>query len=123
MTNHDPIAYAYDADVHCPECAAERFGDKLDDPKTEDSEGNTLGVMFSWDEGSERGTYCGDCSAEISAPWCEGCDSDICTHKITCDACGEETLDRESWGDGDIGSNDMPSFCSEKCYRQGASHV
>lgn len=49
----DPIAYMYEADVHCPGCAAERFGVSADGwiaDGAEDSEGNPVGVIAPWDE-------------------------------------------------------------------------
>lgn len=58
---HDPIAYTYDADTHCPSCAEARFGRCKDGwiacadthdwrPGARDSEGNTVGVIAPWDE-------------------------------------------------------------------------
>lgn len=64
-----PIAYTYEADVHCPGCARKRFGAALDDPDTVDSEGNTLGVIAPWDETNPTGEYCGDCGGEIAEPY------------------------------------------------------
>lgn len=56
-------AWAYEADIHCPTCARERFGRSLDDCDTVDREGNTLSPIYSWDW-SEFGSgmvACGDC--------------------------------------------------------------
>jgi hypothetical protein len=48
---YDPIAYTYDADFHCPECAEKRFGfDKSGFITGTDSEGNEVGVVAPWDE-------------------------------------------------------------------------
>jgi len=69
--SHAPIAYTYEADVHCPACARARFGDALDDPDTEDREGNTLGVIFEWDETPATGEHCGDCGEEVAEPWAD----------------------------------------------------
>ncbi len=68
-------SWTYDADVHCPECAGQRFGDYvteelwgLDAPQ--DSEGNEIHPVYGIDEVGypERGEYCGTCHAEIVAP-------------------------------------------------------
>jgi hypothetical protein len=76
----NPIAYTYDADVHCPDCAKSRFGRcTLDGDiactgiscgcENEDSEGNPPGAVFGWDEFDTNGLYCGDCGSEIMAPY------------------------------------------------------
>jgi hypothetical protein len=64
------VAYTYEADVHCVECAGDRFfvikhgmveDDRADLP--EDSEGNTVQPVFaSQVEGS---MMCGDCEREV----------------------------------------------------------
>jgi hypothetical protein len=61
---HDPIAYTYEADVHCPSCTFKRF------PNGEgtDREGNQVGAIAPWDETDEAGEYCGDCHGEIAPP-------------------------------------------------------
>lgn len=72
---HDPIAYTFDADIHCPNCTRERFGrcshgfiacpDDAHDPMTyTDSEGNTVGIIAPWDE-IETPVSCGTCSELI----------------------------------------------------------
>jgi len=53
MGSHDPIAYTYDADTHCPDCAFKRFG--RDDngfvpESATDNEGNGVGAYAPWDE-------------------------------------------------------------------------
>lgn len=48
---HDPIAYTYEADTQCPECAEKRFGlDESGFITGVDSEGNEVGVIAPWDE-------------------------------------------------------------------------
>lgn len=60
----DILAYAYDADTHCPDCAAEAGMTSED---ATDSEGNGVGVIFASDASNydDRGLYCGDCGDEI----------------------------------------------------------
>lgn len=62
-----PVAYTYEADVHCPECTKERFGKDLDNAT--DSEGNQVHPVAPWDEMSPEGEYCGTCGNEISEPY------------------------------------------------------
>ena len=55
MSVHDPIAYTYEADYHCPRCTEARFGrdetGTIAPQETSiDSEGNPVGAVFSWDE-------------------------------------------------------------------------
>ena len=45
--HHNIIGFAYEADVHCVQHAAERFGVDLDDDQTLDSEGNFVHRIFS----------------------------------------------------------------------------
>jgi hypothetical protein len=46
----NPIAYTYEADYHCEDCAYERFGkDEHGDITGIDNEGNEIGAVFSWD--------------------------------------------------------------------------
>jgi hypothetical protein len=65
---HDPIAYAYEADLHCPPCARKRFGRCKEHDQiaccVADSEGNEPGVLAPWDE-HEPGEVCGDCGTEL----------------------------------------------------------
>jgi predicted RNA-binding Zn-ribbon protein involved in translation (DUF1610 family) len=74
MSSHQPIAYTYDADVHCPSCAEQHFGRCAEHGQIAcdvvDSEGNEPGAMFPWDEASDpdRGEYCSDCQFEIAEP-------------------------------------------------------
>lgn len=65
----DVVAWTYDADVHCPDCAGERFAGQWDfdwtdpDAPTRDSEGNVPCPVFSSDY--EGGETCGDCHTVI----------------------------------------------------------
>jgi len=67
----DPIAYTYEADHHCEDCAAARFGrDEHGDITGTDSEGNEVGAVFETDEWYNVGAgtqtlVCGDCGAEL----------------------------------------------------------
>lgn len=67
MTDHDPIAYTYDADVHCPSCAIARFGSEPGHPwppeDATDSEGNGVGAIAPWDEADDL--TCGTCGTVI----------------------------------------------------------
>ena len=64
----EPIAYAYDADVHCRACAQARFGqDDNGFISGEDSEHNEIGAVFSWDDWWEPTDTCGTCGNEIGA--------------------------------------------------------
>jgi hypothetical protein len=85
-----PIAYTYDADYHCPDCAESRFG--LDDDgfigvDDEDSEGNPVGIVSPWDcwwnSADEcEALVCGDCGEEVDrihAGECVYSDEDLCT--------------------------------------------
>ena len=64
-----PIAYTYEADHHCYSCTMKRFGTTdldEDDVPVLDSEGNTIGAVWSWDEWFNIGSgdqtlNCGDC--------------------------------------------------------------
>ena len=67
----DPIGYTYEADVHCPSCTEAKFGRGADGfiaSDAVDSEGNSVGVIAPWDEGTPFGEYCADCGVEISPP-------------------------------------------------------
>lgn len=71
---NNPIAYAYEADVHCLDCTIDRFGP---DCEGIDSEGNEVGAIFPWDQWMNLG---------------EG------NQSLTCGTCGEiidEYLERE----------------------------
>lgn len=72
---HDPIAYTFEADYHCPDCTLERFGrDSRGDiagEGAEDAEGNPIGAVFPWDEWFEptesgpQTLACGTCGEVI----------------------------------------------------------
>ncbi len=80
---HEPIAYIYNADYHCPACTEAKFGADADgyiaiDAKGDpclDSEGNEIGIIASWDtDWAENAWYegesvailtCGTCHQEI----------------------------------------------------------
>ena len=66
----DPIAYVYDADIHCPKCA-EYASKNLDN--AEDSEGNPVGVIFNGDSWEYKDSYCGTCGDPIIRYRCAEC--------------------------------------------------
>lgn len=60
-----PVAYAYEAALHCPTCTQTRFGycathDHVNTCSTVDREGNALWPVFTWDS-DYLGEYCDDC--------------------------------------------------------------
>ena len=64
-----PVAYTYEADIHCPACTTKRFPPC--DPHKQlaccgavDAEGNEVGAIFSWEEDAID-AYCGDCFEAI----------------------------------------------------------
>jgi hypothetical protein len=65
----DVVAWTYDADIHCPDCAGKRFKssggfDWTDENAgTVDSEGNVPHPVFACDE--YEGEHCGDCFDSI----------------------------------------------------------
>lgn len=68
--NGAPIAYSYEADWHCPDCALSRFGAALDDGSALDGEGNEPGALAPWDEwqqfdGEDEVLACGTCGRVI----------------------------------------------------------
>lgn len=71
--SHDPIAYTYEADHHCPDCAFKRFGRDEHGFVPEDAtdgEGNPVGAVAPWDEwqsfeGGPETLACGTCGAVI----------------------------------------------------------
>lgn len=75
MGHLDPLAYTYEADYHCWDCATSRFG--VDENgfvpwNAEDSEGNPVGIVAPWDEWRSDPDYeecevlvCGDCEKWI----------------------------------------------------------
>ena len=84
----DPIAYTYDADWHCPDCAIARFGLEpggrwpRDDAR--DSEGNEVGAVAPW---TEWWNLDGEC--EVLA--CSDCHEVIANaHRVECEYQGGE---------------------------------
>ena len=81
----DPIAYTYEADVHCPLCAAARFGLEpghtwvADDAR--DTEGNLVGAIAAWDE------------------WCEPSDSGL--HVLACGTCADVIREHQHLAEAD----------------------
>lgn len=66
-----PIAYTYEADVHCVPCALARFGADAHGwvpDSAADAEGNSPGAIAPWDEPGADGIYCGTCYATIREP-------------------------------------------------------
>jgi hypothetical protein len=69
MNSTTIIGYAYDADLHCVACATDRFKTFLNDPDTQDSEGNPVHPAFAdegWDIDSGMPEYCGDCGEQLA---------------------------------------------------------
>ena len=54
---YEVIGYAYEADMHCPDCARKRFKNP---DKATDNEGNEVRPIFLGDE-HDSPPYCGDC--------------------------------------------------------------
>lgn len=77
----DPIAYTYEADVHCVPCALDRFGREpgrtwvREDAR--DAEGNSVGVIATWDawcdpdETGQVSLICGTCGWPITSHYHE----------------------------------------------------
>jgi hypothetical protein len=73
----NPIAYAFDADTHCPSCTTARFGVEpgrsWPPEDARDSEGDSIGAIFPWDEWHEpadNGRFtltCATCSGVIDS--------------------------------------------------------
>lgn len=68
------VAYTYEADVHCPACANNRFGQHIRYPRdangipldSTDREGNPVHPVFSTDEVTRTHyTHCGTCGAVL----------------------------------------------------------
>ena len=78
------IAYTFDADVYCPDCAALAYKKNILVPSADyhklplgtdehelpyalqDSEGNPVHAVFSTDDISAEGLWCGCCGALLS---------------------------------------------------------
>jgi len=83
MGHLDPIAYTYEADCHCPDCAFARFGQDehgfIPEDATDD-EGNSVGVVAPWSEWWNLDDEC-----EVLA--CGTCHAIIDNaHRATCEA-------------------------------------
>jgi hypothetical protein len=50
-------ACTFEADIHCADCARERFGDSLDSDTATDTEGNAPHPVFESDEARQRAKY------------------------------------------------------------------
>lgn len=67
------LAYTYEADIHCPDCALERFPGEPNDKRdyhgvpieAQDREGNTITPVFSTDEILKEDAHCGSCHKEL----------------------------------------------------------
>lgn len=68
MNHTDIVGYTYETDIHCPECAAERFGwcecDIPNDVHGVDGDGNEITPIFAGDEGVDDMT-CSDCNEPL----------------------------------------------------------
>jgi hypothetical protein len=62
MQGTDIVAFAYDAAIHCVDCASEHFD--CDPADAVDSEGNEVHPVFASDEGWADDT-CDDCGLRI----------------------------------------------------------
>lgn len=79
---HDPIAYTYNADYHCPGCAENAYGKGADGyigTDSVDSENNSIGAIAPWDEwqqfhGGCEFLSCGTCGGSIDS-----------SHELACD--------------------------------------
>lgn len=81
MKMYEPIAYTYEADYHCPNCAEARFGEGVPD-SAEDSEGNPIGAVSPFDEWWEpdylcESLYCGDCHAILDTAHSDQCEENF----------------------------------------------
>jgi hypothetical protein len=73
MNATDVLAYTYEADYHCKECAKVRFGEDAHGfvpEDAQDSEGNSVGAVFGdsewWNPGEGNQTLsCSDCGREL----------------------------------------------------------
>lgn len=115
MSSHDPIAYTYDADTHCPPCAELRFG------RTPDG-------FIAGEDADGRPQYdAWDSPVGAIAPWEEWCEpSEVGVVTLSCGTCGgiiEQHRHDEAappcghfrhWGDGviDDGTGDWET-CDE----------
>lgn len=69
MSNYtDIVGFTYEADIHCPECAAERFGwcacGVPNDVHGEDQDGNEIMPVYAGSEGVDD-MICCDCEEPL----------------------------------------------------------
>lgn len=93
-----PIAYTYEADHHCPDCAEQRFGRSeagFIAEEATDNEGNEVGAIFPWNEWWQDSSacetlFCSDCSGEIDIAHADPCTCDEGgdVEYSRCPACG-----------------------------------
>ena len=121
----DVIAYVYEAGQHCPACAYARFGDELDNPDTEDREGNPIGVVAPWDEIPASGIYCDDCLGEIVAPvqvivqtWFERDRAQVSVHMGREGDANDQTVCE--WWDEEVGEAVEDGFLDPHDYKGSA---
>lgn len=62
--NDTIVAWTYESDFHCPDCAYLRFGNDLHKTTTVDREGNPLHPVF-FHENSHRGQVCSECREKL----------------------------------------------------------
>ena len=65
--SYEVVGYAYEADLHCVECATVRFGQALDQwpkPRPNDNEGNEVSPIFL-DEAKDS-DVCRDCRKQLT---------------------------------------------------------
>ena len=61
------IGYAYEAALHCPDCAMKRFPLINTGFPYHDRECNEVHPLFIWDESSDSGDYCDECRTDLRA--------------------------------------------------------
>lgn len=66
----------------------------------------------------DKVTRCRECNAAVAEAdhVCKACGALL---RVECAACGRSVAEIDTWGDGDVGDDSLPSFCSEACYRAG----
>lgn len=81
MNSTDVVGYAYEADLHCTQCAEDRFGAaKLMDNENppEDGEGNPVSPVFAGEDAYEQCDHCsglGTCTHDGRDHACPQCDA------------------------------------------------
>ena len=57
--------WTYESDLHCSDCALDRFGERLRDDENppEDTDGNPVRPLFATDTAADD--RCGDCGADL----------------------------------------------------------